>query len=1176
LHFDDTTLRQRRALHPYADRFVPLDGVPVEAGSTAASAASDGYRHLDLATGRVVCVRRMPAVDARDQTDWLDRLARLTSLWHPHLAPIVDFGLVGQNERFEALALTMPRPATLRADVVHAIRSVLWFLRAAGVSGGAPSRWRIRSLEGRPVLIPDEWTGCDAAMPASERLLNWTQGWRALLGTRDDDRRVVRDGSPIAGIVLQPRAIETGVLEVLDQTCSGRTSQLVVTGEAGSGLGTLALALARGARRRGYVPLCPAALATLSAGQRTALGDRSLFILGDARSAPDCRDHAAEGMLLEAAARGAGVALLLTITRSAGDRGAISIDRISERALVDMIHVFPPGRVPNRRIRRAARVAAGNPGRLIASLVSQPVYRVRTIRPPSRVAETQPTYDVGPPSMAVTSIESDRWHSRALKGMALAAAGRHAAAERVLREAAAGLRRHGDGRRAAACTTMLGQLLMDRGRPRDAHDALEWLLEVEDVDVRLSGTIGIGECLIDEGRLKDAERALRAACSVTTHDEPTDVTARRARLALARCLFWQARHDEASEWIAPAVDAGCAAALRRLSAIALARRDTGAAGRLAGAAVERSQADADDRERARAHAAAIRALAELGERDAVLRHANEGLRAAQRARAPLAALDVRLAVIGAAAGDATGRPQSTRALDRFRRERLPPLWRARLDAVRALVDDNAVRRTAARAAVSAFIRTSGALALQAPATLEPRDVARTVVELLNVCHQADDDDRALGKACAALRERLRAAGIAIFGGLPREERITVAGSFDRGSEIVGRALSSGLSIAPLRGPRGIEAVAIVRYAGEPLGVLACRWALDADVEARALASLLEAAAAALGPAVRAWLDRRESAPPSGGGADHSELVAASPQMIDLGRAIHRAASAPYSVLVEGESGVGKELVARAVHRGSSRRGRRFVAVNCAALPDELIEAELFGHARGAFTGAAGDRAGLFEEADGGTLFLDEVSELAPRAQAKLLRALQDGEVRRVGENAPRRVDVRIVAASNRPLDAAAAGGRFRTDLLFRLAVIRLAVPPLRERPADIHALVRQFWRTATERTGSRATLDPDTLAALARYDWPGNVRELQNVVSALAVYAPRRGRVGVSALPPAIAAAMSARPPASLDEARRAFERQFVSAALAQAGGHHVRAAGALGVSRQGLAKLIKRLGLDT
>jgi two-component system, NtrC family, response regulator HydG len=273
--------------------------------------------------------------------------------------------------------------------------------------------------------------------------------------------------------------------------------------------------------------------------------------------------------------------------------------------------------------------------------------------------------------------------------------------------------------------------------------------------------------------------------------------------------------------------------------------------------------------------------------------------------------------------------------------------------------------------------------------------------------------------------------------------------------------------------------------------------------------------------------------------------------------------------------VGKELVARAVHRSSTRRGRRFVAVNCAALPDDLIEAELFGHARGAFTGAASERAGLFEEADGGTLFLDEVSELAPRAQAKLLRAIQDGEIRRVGENTPRRLDVRLVAASNRPLEAETASGRFRSDLLFRLAVIRLTVPPLRDRPADIHALAQQFWQSAAARTNCRAILDAETLAALARYEWPGNVRELQNVMSALAVHAPRRGRVGLSALPATIAAAVSARPPATLEEARQSFERQFVSSALARAGGHHARAAEALGVSRQGLAKLIKRLGLD-
>ena len=177
----------------------------------------------------------------------------------------------------------------------------------------------------------------------------------------------------------------------------------------------------------------------------------------------------------------------------------------------------------------------------------------------------------------------------------------------------------------------------------------------------------------------------------------------------------------------------------------------------------------------------------------------------------------------------------------------------------------------------------------------------------------------------------------------------------------------------------------------------------------------------------------------------------------LRAAVLRAARAPFPVLIEGESGSGKELVARGVHRFGPRRDRRLCTVNCAALADDLLEAELFGHARGAFTGAVGERAGLFEEADGGTIFLDEVGELSPRAQAKLLRVLQDGEVRRVGENMPRRVDARIVAATNRRLDEEVAASRFRADLRFRLDVVRIAVPPLRERASDIPALALHFW-----------------------------------------------------------------------------------------------------------------------
>ena len=273
------------------------------------------------------------------------------------------------------------------------------------------------------------------------------------------------------------------------------------------------------------------------------------------------------------------------------------------------------------------------------------------------------------------------------------------------------------------------------------------------------------------------------------------------------------------------------------------------------------------------------------------------------------------------------------------------------------------------------------------------------------------------------------------------------------------------------------------------------------------------ASAASAPVVSGALARqcRDGRPALG------ELLGVTPAMVDLRRSVERAAAAPFPVLIEGESGSGKELVARAVHRCGPRRDRPFCTLNCAALPDDLVEAELFGHARGAFTGALADRAGVFEEAHTGTLFLDEIGELSSRAQAKVLRVIQEGELRRVGENVSRRVDVRIVAATNRDLAAEVSAGRFRLDLLYRLDVIRIAVPPLRERAEDISVLVDHFWREATERMGSRATLAPATVAALARYDWPGNVRELQNVLAALAVRCPKRGVVPPTALPPQFA-----------------------------------------------------------
>jgi transcriptional regulator with PAS, ATPase and Fis domain len=290
------------------------------------------------------------------------------------------------------------------------------------------------------------------------------------------------------------------------------------------------------------------------------------------------------------------------------------------------------------------------------------------------------------------------------------------------------------------------------------------------------------------------------------------------------------------------------------------------------------------------------------------------------------------------------------------------------------------------------------------------------------------------------------------------------------------------------------------------------------------------------------------------------------------------ARAPFPVLIRGESGCGKELAARAIHALGQRRQRRCAALNCAALPDDLIESELFGHVRGAFTGAAADRTGLFDEADGGTLFLDEVGELGGRAQAKLLRVLQDGEVRRVGENQSRRVDVRVVAATNVSLEEAVRRGTFRADLFYRLDVVRVRMPALRERREDIPVLARHFWHDCTARVGSRARLEGRVLDVLARFDWPGNVRQLQNTLAALAVRVPLRGRVTVDDLPHEIR-----RPDASpcyvvgsgLNAARREFEATYVRDALTRAGGRCSLAARDLGLTRQGLSKLVRRLGLE-
>lgn len=302
--------------------------------------------------------------------------------------------------------------------------------------------------------------------------------------------------------------------------------------------------------------------------------------------------------------------------------------------------------------------------------------------------------------------------------------------------------------------------------------------------------------------------------------------------------------------------------------------------------------------------------------------------------------------------------------------------------------------------------------------------------------------------------------------------------------------------------------------------------------------------------------------------------------------ISRVGRTDVTILVTGESGTGKELVARALHEESARRNKPFIALNCSALPSELVESELFGHTRGAFTGAVKDRGGLFEAAHGGTLFLDEIGDLPLLAQAKVLRALESGEVMRVGGTRTSRVDVRVIAATNRPLDEMVSDGRFREDLLYRLKVISLALPPLRDRISDIPLLSTHFLGLFATRHGLPArAIGDDAHEILMQYEWPGNVRELRNVIEGALVMCDG-AEIAACDLPASLSQPKAAAPIAMLEQsadlpfvearerALREFDRAFLGAALARNGGNIARTARALGLHRQSLQKLLARRDL--
>jgi len=324
--------------------------------------------------------------------------------------------------------------------------------------------------------------------------------------------------------------------------------------------------------------------------------------------------------------------------------------------------------------------------------------------------------------------------------------------------------------------------------------------------------------------------------------------------------------------------------------------------------------------------------------------------------------------------------------------------------------------------------------------------------------------------------------------------------------------------------------------------------------------------------------------PGGSGAIERVLIGQHPAIVKLRALIAKVALGDVTVLITGESGVGKEVVARAIHSLSPRRARPFVPVNCAAIPRDLLESEMFGHERGAFTGASGSRQGLFNAASGGTIFLDEIGEMPMDLQAKLLRVLEDGEVRSVGSDRAVKVDVRVIAASNHDLASSVRKGTFREDLFYRLQVVPIVVPPLRERRSDIPILVDHFLGLIAARGGGRQiTVSREAMVHLWSYDWPGNVRELENMVERLAILCDD-SVIDTPVLPPILIS--GPRPPvieipANLPAAGinlrmivREIEGRYINQALKQTGGNKQAAAKLLGLKRTTFDDKLRRCGV--
>jgi DNA-binding NtrC family response regulator len=1118
-------------------------------------------RVLDLASGEAVVLITRGACSIAELNQWTVRCDGLASLRHREMATLVDYGQFGGAQRFEAWRSGGPWTGA-KIAAQRARDRCESFLRSNGVAVGGGFTIA-RSWDGRPVVIPDARSGSPANdAPAPE--------------AREAALAIESCGMAVLG-----RSQLTAVAELFADQCRATLRAVALWGPPGSGLETAIAQLARAARLNGFVPVDVRLVSHL----RPLLSGRTLCLIDRSGGAGGWRD-AADAVLRSARPH----VVLFTGRTEVPHVPGIGLERLSVDALIESVRprMLPPAL--RRRVHQAARKANGWPGTFGDLLWGpRPSANAAGRSMPLKVAEQPAPYAAptggGP---ARLTPESSAWaangeltglRERLDAAITLIDSGRQAAGMRTLRQATGALGRRRDWGGAGRGALALAAVLLKRGRPREAQAVLEDYREhvraAAEEPLLLDAAVLSGRAWTDLARLDEAEHVLRAAVAMASG--APDEARVRAGLALARCLFWHGRYDEAAEvigsraiaWDHPLQPALAAAA----TCVAVGRRDVAGAVARARDALQAAERSSDPAVTSiAAYAAALAHLA-VGDVSCVERHVDACVRAARAARDPLRALKARL--VGAEnvrrAGGASAASRVLTHVKRLASSDLPPIVRARCALIRDLVACQGSE------VVQRHVAASGLPALALFAPLPPSRLSSDVsvddlIEVLRGCQLADDDGAALRQASTTIRARLQAAAVAVF---VREGSVPVPIVCDGRSidpDIAARVIAAGQTIAPHGSGDRLAGGSAVRYGGQTLGAVVARWTFGTSLDTARVSALMTVSATAIAPAVAAALARRAQ-PIEIRDALARELLGISPAMASVRAAVERAALAPYPVLVEGESGSGKELVARGVHRRSSRRDRPFCTLNCAALPDDLVESELFGHARGAFTGALAERAGVFEEAHSGTLFLDEIGELSPRAQAKVLRTIQEGELRRVGENLSRHVDVRIVAATNRKLEDETAAGRFRMDLFYRLDVIRIHVPPLRDRPEDIAVLTEHFWHEAARRVGSHAALSVATVAALARYKWPGNVRELQNVLAALAVRSPRRGVIHPAALPPVFGQATLGEA-TRLDEARRTFEAQFVRAALVRTGGHRGQAAEELGLTRQGLAKLMARLGI--